>query len=191
MGDGAAKGTGRVRVGRPVADAGGRSRFGLAGVSQSYDPRIVAIRPDLADIAVAGQHFAPHYSAPMMRSVRVATPLRATSAGDGETLGALLPGTGFALLDVTGGVAWGYRLSDHLVGYCPVAALGAPIAPTHRIASADAPIFATADMDAEIITSFPAGALVMGSASGDWLETPHGWMRLCDLEELPATSGVG
>jgi hypothetical protein len=189
--DGVVSNKGKVRVGRPVADAAGRSRFGLAGVSHSYDPRTVAIRPDLADIAVAGQHFAPHYAAPMMRSVRVATPLRATSAGDGEPLGELLPGQGFALLDVTGDVAWGYRLSDHLVGYCPAAALGTPIAPTHRIAAAEAPIFAAANVDSVHVTTFPAGALVMGSASGDWLETPHGWMRLSDLEELPATNGAG
>lgn len=191
MSDGLANSKGMVRVGRPVPDAGGRSRFGLSGVSQTYDPRTVAIRPDLADIAVAGQHFAPHYAAPMMRSVRVATPLRSTSAGDGETLGELLPGEGFALLDVTGGVAWGYRLNDHLVGYCPAAALGSPIAPTHRVASADAPILASADDNASHVTSFPAGALVMGSASGEWLETPHGWMRLADLEELAATGGAG
>jgi hypothetical protein len=188
LNDNTGKEMGRVRVGRPVVDAGGRSRFGLTGVSQDYDPRTVAIRPDLADIAVAGQHFAPHYAAPMMRSVRVATPLRSTSGGDGDTLAKLLPGEGFALLDVTGGVAWGYRLSDHLVGYCPAAALGSPIAPTHRISSADAPIFASADAGAEQIASFPAGALVMGSANGEWLETPHGWMRLADLEELPATT---
>ena len=176
-----------MRVGRPVADVGGRSRFGLSGVSQTFDPRTVAIRPDLADIAVAGQYFAPHYAAPMMRSVRLASPLRATGAGDGEALGDLLPGEGFALLDVTGGVAWGYRLSDHLVGYCPAAALGSPIAPTHRITSLAAPIFASANAGAAQVSSFPAGALVMGSAAGDWLETPHGWMRLADLEELPAT----
>lgn len=191
MSDRAASGTGRVRVGRPVAGVSGRSRFGLTGVSQAFDPHSVAIRPDLADIAVAGQYFAPHYAAPMMRSVRHAAPLRATSAGDGETLGQLLPGEGFALLDVTGGVAWGYRLSDHLVGYCPAAALGSPIAPTHRVVATDAPIFASADEGAPPVSSFPAGALVMGSASGNWLETPHGWMRLADLEELPASNGAG
>jgi hypothetical protein len=179
-----------VRVGRPVADAGGRSRFGLSGTSQSFDPRTVAIRPDLADIAVAGYYFAPHYAAPMMRSVRVATPLRATSAGDGEVLADLLPGEGFALLDVTGGVAWGYRLAGHVVGYCPAAALGSPIAPTHRVSSADARIFAAADAGSAQVASFPAGALVMGCASGAWLETPHGWMRLSDVEELPVTNGA-
>ena len=58
----------RVRMGRPGVAGQGRDRFGLAGTSHAYDPRVVAIRPDLADIAVAGVHFAPHYAAPMMMS---------------------------------------------------------------------------------------------------------------------------
>ena len=58
----------RVRMGRPGTVGAGRGRFGLTGTSQAFDPRIVAIRPDLADIAVAGTYFAPHYAAPMMGS---------------------------------------------------------------------------------------------------------------------------
>jgi len=183
--------SGRVRVGGPVAVRNGRSRFGLAGVSQDYDPRTVAIRPDLADIAVAGQHFAPHYAAPMMRSVTAATPLRNAASADADVLAQLLPGEGFALLDLTGGTAWGYRLADHLVGYCPAAALGAPIAPTHRVVSADAGLYSAANDDAAPVASLPAGAHVMGFISGAWLETPHGWMRATDLEEVPATPAGG
>jgi hypothetical protein len=179
---------GRVRVGRPVAAANGRSRFGLTGVSQAYDPRTVAIRPDLADIAVAGQHFAPHYSAPMMRSITRATPLLSTPAMDSEVLAPMLPGEGFALLDLTGGMAWGYRLADHRVGYCRANCLGSPIAPTHRVIRADAGLFSVADANSAAVTSLPAGSLVMGWVSGDWLETPHGWMQLADMEEMPATS---
>ncbi len=40
----------RVRMGRPGVVGAGRDRFGLTGTSQGYDPREVAIRPDLADI---------------------------------------------------------------------------------------------------------------------------------------------
>src|SRR3546814_1195449 len=58
----------RVRMGRPGAVGAGRDRFGLSGASQAFDPRMVAIRPDLADIAVAGMHFAPPYVAPKMTS---------------------------------------------------------------------------------------------------------------------------
>src|SRR3546814_3002606 len=73
----------RVRMGRPGAAGAGRDRFGLTGSSQVFDPRVVAIRPDLADIAVAGTHFAPHYAAPMMRSgVLPAAALRASPSLD-------------------------------------------------------------------------------------------------------------
>jgi hypothetical protein len=106
-------------------DASGRSQFRLAGVSQPFDPRNTAIRPDLADIAVAGQHFAPHYAAPIRRLAIRAVPLRAASDAAAEVVGTLAAGEAFALLDVTGGVAWGYRVADHLVGYCPAEALGA------------------------------------------------------------------
>ena len=38
----------RVRMGRPGAVGAGRDRFGLTGTSQTYDPRVTAIRPDRA-----------------------------------------------------------------------------------------------------------------------------------------------
>lgn len=124
----------------------------------------------------------------MMRSVTAATPLRDANTPDAEVLAQLLPGDGFALLDLTGGMAWGYRLADHLVGYCPADCLGAPIAPTHRVVNADAGLYAAADDAAPPVSSLPAGSLVMGSASDAWLETPHGWMRASDVEEVPATT---
>lgn len=179
-------GAGRVRVGRPVADASGRSRFGLTGVSRAYDPMTVAIRPDLADIAEAGRHFAPHYAAPMMRSLARAEPLRATADGDAEVVADMLPGEGFALLDVTGGVAWGYRLTDHKVGYCAAEALGSPIAATHRVTGSDAALYAAPDVAAKVQHLLPAGSLVMGAVEGDWLQTPHGWLRLSDVEDVGA-----
>ena len=75
----------RVRMGRPGVAGQGRDRFGLSGTSQAFDPRIVAIRPDLADIAVAGTHFAPHYAAPMMMSgVLPAAVMRGAPSLDAE-----------------------------------------------------------------------------------------------------------
>jgi hypothetical protein len=124
----------------------------------------------------------------MTRSITTATALRATNSDSGEWLAEMLPGEGFALLDVTGGIAWGYRLSDHLVGYCPAECLGNPIAPTHRVVSADAGLFPSADADLQPTAMLPAGALVMGLAQGEWVETPHGWMKLSDVEEVAAAA---
>lgn len=60
--------------------------------------------------------FAPHYARPAMVKVRGGT-LRATPVDDGEAIAELEQGEDFALLDTTGGWAWGYRRSDHRVGY--------------------------------------------------------------------------
>jgi hypothetical protein len=91
------------------------------------DPRIHAYRADLADIALAGQLFAPHYARPVVRLCgRKSAPVQAAPADDAEALFALDPGAEFAVLDITGGWAWGYRRSDHLVGYVRADALADP-----------------------------------------------------------------
>jgi hypothetical protein len=36
-----------------------------------------------------------------------------------EVVGTLAPGDEFAVLDVSGGWAWGYKRADHRVGYVP------------------------------------------------------------------------
>lgn len=175
----------RVRMGRPGAAGAGRDRFGLTGTSQTYDPRIVAIRPDLADIAVAGQHFAPHYAAPMMRSgVLPAASLRASPSVDADQTSELLFGEGFALLDLTGGWAWGYCLADHYVGYLAAEALTAPIAPTHRVEMIEAMLHGAPDAASGGPAVLPRGALVMGVTEGEWLATSHGYLPLASLVEV-------
>ena len=177
--------TNRVRMGRPGVAGAGRDRFGLAGTSQSYDPRIVAIRPDLADIAVAGKYFAPHYAAPMMMSsVLPAAVLRGTPSPDAEQTSELLYGEGFALLDLTGGWAWGYSLADHYVGYLAAEALGAPIAPTHRVDMIEAMLHSAPDAASGGPAVLPRGALVMGDAEGEWLKTSHGYLPLAGIVEV-------
>lgn len=175
----------RVRMGRPAAAGAGRGRFGLTGTSQIYDPRIVAIRPDLADIAVAGQHFAPHYAAPMMRSgVLPAASLRASPSLEAEQTSELLFGEGFALLDLTGGWAWGYSLPDHYVGYLAAEALGTPIAPTHRVGMSEAMLHGAPDAASGGPGVLPRGALVMGEEQGEWLATAHGFLPLAAMVEV-------
>lgn len=189
MNDGKAETTGdvRIRMGRPGVLGSGRDRFGLSGASQEYDPRIVAIRPDLADIAVAGTHFAPHYAAPMMRSCIVpASPLREAPSLDAEQISELLFGESFALLDLTGGWAWGYCLSDHYVGYLAAEGLGHPIAPSHRVRYPEAVLHGEPDADSGSSGTLPGGALIMGSPSGDWVETAQGFLSATDLEPVEA-----
>ena len=88
------------------------------------DPRVHAYRSDIADVALAGQLFAPHYARPVTRrGGDVPAPVRPEPADGADVLFDLAPGEEFAVLDITGRWAWGYRRSDHLVGYVLVADL--------------------------------------------------------------------
>ncbi|MDZ7587973.1 MAG: glycoside hydrolase, partial [Parasphingorhabdus sp.] len=50
-----------------LADNAPRKHFALHGPERAFDPRVTAYRGDLADIALAGHLFAPHYAEPMAR----------------------------------------------------------------------------------------------------------------------------
>lgn len=100
-------------------------RFRLTGASRPFDAAYQAIRADLADVAEAAHHFAPHYARPVTRTVLRAAPLLEADSADAAPRGTLAAGEHFALLDVTGDWAWGYRVGDHLVGFVAADALGA------------------------------------------------------------------
>ena len=96
----------------------------MTGPSIVLDPSIHAYRSDLADIALAGQLFAPHYARPVARVCGApAVVVRSSPSNDAEPLYEMAAGEEFALLDVTGGWAWGYRRKDHKVGYLRAEAL--------------------------------------------------------------------
>jgi hypothetical protein len=92
-------------------------RFTLSGPSRPYDPVHQAIRRDLADIAEAKHHFAPHYAEPVMCTASAEVELRAEPTLDAPARATMPQGCGFALLDLTGGWAWGYMVDGHVVGY--------------------------------------------------------------------------
>jgi hypothetical protein len=104
-------------------------RFTLTGPSILLDPRIHAFRSDLADIALAGQLFAPHYARPVIRRCGLQPADAYCDPSDRrDALYRLAPGEEFALLDVTGRWAWGYRRADHQVGYVLAEQLAEPAA---------------------------------------------------------------
>ena len=91
-------------------------RFRLSGPARAFDPAHQAIRSDLADVAEAPHHFAPHYVEAAAWRTQSAVALL-DAAGRCQ----LAAQTDFALLDLTGDWAWGYVASGasapHLVGY--------------------------------------------------------------------------
>ena len=109
----------------PPAPTPSRKSFALAGRSATLDPRTNAVRPDLADVRLADQVFAPHYAAHVPHRLTTTSPLRAAREPASEVLATLAAGDPFELLDLIGDTAWGVAPSLGLVGYVPAAALGA------------------------------------------------------------------
>lgn len=113
-----------------------RKNFSLNGHSISFDPRIDAVRDDLADVTLADRLFAPHYAEAVAKSVLVPhVPVCETP--DGPQITELLAHEHFMLLDVSGGWAWGYCAHDHYVGYIRASALGEPVSPPSEVAARD------------------------------------------------------
>lgn len=107
----------------PRRDRAVRAQVALSGPSVTLDPRNNAVRPDLADIRLAGQVFAPHYAAPVPRVVAEPAELRLAREQGSEVLVMLGPGAPFDLLDVMGDDAWGVAPDAQLVGYIDAALL--------------------------------------------------------------------
>ena len=113
-------------------------QYALSGPARVRDARITPIRGDLADIALAGKLFAPHYVVPMERAVKTPfTPLRKTPHDDAEMTSELLAGERFMVLDIAGAWAWGFCQHDCYNGYVALDALGEP--------HGDAPVAAPGD----------------------------------------------
>jgi hypothetical protein len=100
-----------------------RKRFSLNGRSVAVDPRIDAVRKDLADVRLADRVFAPHYAAPMPRRLAAAVSLRSGPSADSDVIGALQAGDVFDVLELAGINAWGTAAGSGLVGYIEAAAL--------------------------------------------------------------------
>jgi hypothetical protein len=154
----------------------------LGGPSPVLDARIHAYRRDLADVALAGQVFAPHYARPLIRGCGLRPAFVRTAPSDGAPIASqLLPGETFAVLEMNGHWAWGYCQADHYVGYIDLAALSDPFEPTHVVTALEAPVLAEADGAATPLFQLPLGARVRGEESGSYLATVAGFLPLAQL----------
>jgi len=103
-------------------------QYALSGPAKVRDARVTPIRGDLADIALAGKLFAPHYVVPMERAVAVPhAPLLENGRDDAGWSSELLRGERFMVLDMAGRHAWGYCAHDCYNGYLALDALGDPV----------------------------------------------------------------
>lgn len=152
-----------------------RQRFALSGRSVALDARRDAARRDIADIALAGKLFAPHYAVPEPRTcgLQAADILAAPAAAAART-SQLLPGETFCVVETSGGWAWGYSAHDHYVGYVAAPALGGRSEPDHVVTARAAPVFASDDIRAPLVAVLPFGARLAGRRDGAFIDIGQG-----------------
>jgi cell wall-associated NlpC family hydrolase len=103
----------------------------------ALDPRLNAVRPDLADAALEGRVEAARFATGEPVRIRAASaPLRRHPAPDAPLDTEALMGEGARVFERAEGWAWLQLDADGYVGYAPEEALGpADAAPTHRVAA--------------------------------------------------------
>lgn len=167
---------------RYAADSsdGGRApatAFHLDGPTRRLDARTNAFRSDIADVALTGILFAPHYAAPMIRMATGTMMIRTAASHDAEASSQLLLGEEFAVLDLAGGWAWGYSRHDHYVGYVAADGLGAPVEASHRVVAREALLFASPSIKSPMVGALPFGARLAGEAQDGFLATGAGFIH--------------
>ncbi|TMJ19364.1 MAG: NlpC/P60 family protein [Alphaproteobacteria bacterium] len=170
------------RPGSPDSSSSTDEVFRLDGPSRPIDARIHAWRSDLADVALAGRIFAPHYARPIVRACGSQPAFVWPGAlGDGDAISELLPGEEFAVLEYAGGRAWGFCKADHVVGYVEAIALADPIEPTHVVCERNAPVAADERVTSPVIAHLPMGARLHGHPCGGCLATEYGCVSMSHL----------
>lgn len=160
-----------------------QKRFVLSGPVADYDPRVTPIRGDLADIALAGQFFAPHYVAPQLHRAKAnGAMLHKAGSHDSEAVSQILLGESFALLDSAGDWGWGYGGHDSYCGYVRLDSIArAAPEPTHVVHVRRALVFAEPSIKTPMVASLPMGsrfAVQGASECGKFLKVEGGWMSV-------------
>lgn len=110
--------------------------------------------------------------------------MREAPTGEAETVSELLPGEEFAVLEYSGGWAWGYSVADHRVGYVEAIELTHPVEPTHIVVEVSAPIHAEGGVASPMLCRLPMGARLHGYERGPCLATEIGCVPLCYLRRI-------
>jgi cell wall-associated NlpC family hydrolase len=102
----------------------------------SFDSRLTPARADMAAMHLRGLVDAPRFvEGRKMRIVAASAPLRRSPQADAPLETEALFGESVRVYDERESWAWAQLERDQYVGYLPGAALGAPCAPTHRVAA--------------------------------------------------------
>ena len=142
----------------------------------SFDRRVTPARPDLAAEHLRGRIEAPRYVVGRERRIVAASaPLRRGPAADAALETEALHGEGVVVYDEAGDWAWAQLARDDYIGYLPVAALGEPVEPTHRVAALRTHAYPAASIKRPPRLALSLGALLRVEArEGDFAVTADG-----------------
>ena len=130
-------------------------------MAERYDPRITAVRPDLAARYLEGKVAAARFVDGVEREVLdPQAPVRGEPALDAPLVTEALRGERVTVYEETDeGWCWGQLASDGYVGWLPANALGAPgPAPTHKVSALRTLVY-----PAPMVKQPPLTALSMGA----------------------------
>ncbi len=99
----------------PISSVRARDGFALTGPAVILDPATNAIRPDLADIRLAGKVLASHFAAAI--PCRATRAVAVTVSRPGDVVARLEPGDQFDMLELSADHVWGIATAAGLVGY--------------------------------------------------------------------------
>jgi cell wall-associated NlpC family hydrolase len=155
----------------------------------SFDHRLTPARLDLAAEHLRDLVHAPRFvEGCKMRIVAASAPLRRSPQPDAPLETEALHGESVTVYDEQDGWAWAQLERDQYVGYLPGATLGAPSAPTHRVAALRTHAYPgpTIKLPPRMALSLGAQLTVVGK-EGDFTVTQDGlyvWSR--SLAEINA-----
>lgn len=130
-------------------------------MAERYDPRVTAVRPDLAARYLEGKVAAARFVDGVEREVLdPQAPVRGEPALDAPLVTEALRGERVTVYEETDeGWCWGQLASDGYVGWLPANALGAPgSAPTHKVSALRTLVY-----PAPMVKQPPLTALSMGA----------------------------
>lgn len=102
--------------------------------------------------------------------------LRAKPSASAGGVSQILHGEEFAVLDISGGWAWGYSVHDHYVGYVEANRLGDPAEVTHVVGTRSTLVFSEPDPRSAVNATLSMGARLAGDQDGDFLRTSDGFV---------------
>lgn len=137
-------------------------------MQEDYDPRLTAMRGDLAASHLRGRLEAPRYVGGVrFQATAPAIGVHREPTSDSEQMNQLLLGESAIIYDVRGGWGWGQSLHDDYVGWMSLIGLSSEIhEPSKRIRALRSIIYTEPDLRAPALMSAPMNARIALSRTG-------------------------